>query len=919
MLDDAAVESIVHEFSATMSQLVAAAAKNELIGSFWKLSAKYEERISRLCHGPRVPLPSQLAHQGFQQRVKLHPNWHAVECDNHFITYSELDRCSNALAASLELVGVRNGTCVIIAISSGIELPVAVLSIAKLGSTIVPLDFATSDEFMRAIISSVAPVAVLTTADTLDRIQKLGIADLPITCVDMKALFEPSDIEFEANIVHEATSADPFMIACFFNSEGTLLCTPVSHATIVNVAWSLSPVVGIFARTRFLMLDTLDLALAQSLLIGCLNHGATVVMNKSEDAIRLSSIEAVVATPLEVAILSSSQRPRKLRYITLTEVPSSSALIDFWSPHATINCIFGQVETGIISHFGPPVVNSHSMSIGKPAPNSVCYVLDQDLRIVPIGVVGRLYIGGIDPSCGYMHQQIATQECFLQDPFVPGRQIFKTGEAGMLLPDGTFEIVGRSIENDDEEIQDLLAQTQQLSEKSASSTDVSTEMQSVGTDIKKAQQSADMLLRRISTKPLPVPPAVEDTPAPADNAAEPESPPKIIRILCFHGMGSNSDHMDFQLWSLGQAFQDRIEFISINLRSRYEESKRLDFEHNSGHDIPRGDARFINRLGNAILDMAKGRPREDGLPANRAAGWKPNIPTYWRYTMISARPAKNWASAFSESAHAAEHDTTSTNIQPPIVHESSLPALKLEALATKYEVDPAILVRFAWGITHYRLFRQSECVLGVLLDNGRIVPCRVSIYGNDDVKQYLKKLQSTHNTMLDFCDVSLDDLYKWVRFNVDSGERLFNTVLSFGDINDKGLETADSGLKLAFKWDRSQDDRITTTALYSSGELSHESVNHILDEFEKSLRNIVETLEQPNADGIPYCISDLTKIEPQKPKIRIVCLHGYGSHAEHTRFMVGVLSARYDRLIEFICLQSPLEATDSGNQVLQMV
>jgi acyl carrier protein len=76
------------------------------------------------------------------------------------------------------------------------------------------------------------------------------------------------------------------------------------------------------------------------------------------------------------------------------------------------------------------------------------YVLDEQLRLVPPGTPGELYIGGVGLARGYMHRPDSTAAAFVPDPFsqLPGQRLYRTGDLARYGTDGVLEFLGRADE-----------------------------------------------------------------------------------------------------------------------------------------------------------------------------------------------------------------------------------------------------------------------------------------------------------------------------------------------------------------------------------------------------------------------------------------------------------------------------------------
>ncbi|MCP4350753.1 MAG: AMP-binding protein [Desulfobacterales bacterium] len=84
-----------------------------------------------------------------------------------------------------------------------------------------------------------------------------------------------------------------------------------------------------------------------------------------------------------------------------------------------------------------------SIPIGAPISNSLTYVLDNHLNPVPVGVEGELHVSGDGISRGYMNKEELTAERFIENPFIPGEKLYKTGDISKWFPDGNIDFLGR--------------------------------------------------------------------------------------------------------------------------------------------------------------------------------------------------------------------------------------------------------------------------------------------------------------------------------------------------------------------------------------------------------------------------------------------------------------------------------------------
>ena len=103
--------------------------------------------------------------------------------------------------------------------------------------------------------------------------------------------------------------------------------------------------------------------------------------------------------------------------------------------------IYGPSEITVLSNV-QDLDGESEITVGPPTMNTQEYILDKNMNQVPIGVVGEIYIAGIQVGKGYMNRPELTAEKFLDNPFGSGK-IYKSGDIGRWTFDGKIQCLGR--------------------------------------------------------------------------------------------------------------------------------------------------------------------------------------------------------------------------------------------------------------------------------------------------------------------------------------------------------------------------------------------------------------------------------------------------------------------------------------------
>ena len=143
-------------------------------------------------------------------------------------------------------------------------------------------------------------------------------------------------------------------------------------------------------------------------------------------------------TPLPCVPSCAGAKPWRPKWSMGFQQRSRAKLYNVYGPtEATIDSTYWLCEEGSDRSVIP---------IGRPIPNARTYVVDDALRLLPIGVAGELHIGGVGVARGYLNRPELTAEKFVPDPFSaePGARLYKTGDLARYLPDGNIEFLGRA-------------------------------------------------------------------------------------------------------------------------------------------------------------------------------------------------------------------------------------------------------------------------------------------------------------------------------------------------------------------------------------------------------------------------------------------------------------------------------------------
>ncbi|KAJ1970885.1 hypothetical protein H4R33_007227, partial [Dimargaris cristalligena] len=169
-------------------------------------------------------------------------------------------------------------------------------------------------------------------------------------------------------------------------------------------------------------------------------HGGTLVVPGDNILEDMRTITSGTFVPSFVARLDPNDYPN-LELIGLAGEPITPEIQSNWAHRCRMINYYGPSEATIYSH-SIEIGSDDDITIGQPIHNTFCFIVDDQLQLVPVGVPGELLIGGIGLARGYQNLPELTQTKFIPNPHGPGR-VYRTGDQARWLANGSIDFLGR--------------------------------------------------------------------------------------------------------------------------------------------------------------------------------------------------------------------------------------------------------------------------------------------------------------------------------------------------------------------------------------------------------------------------------------------------------------------------------------------
>lgn len=386
----------------------------------------------------------------FERQVKQNPKSTALTFRNRNWTFEELKLASDKLASILiHHQGIDKNDLIGLMMNRSDQMIIALLAILKTGSGYVPLDPNYPLDRLHYMIYDSNIKLVLTESTLLHLTEG---CDKAYFCYDGD---DSLDIDLNAYPIDvNVKGGQPTFVIYTSGSSGNPKGILIRHHNITNsILWSIDYFNPEGKYTTFsstsINFDLSALEIYQSLGSG----GHLIIGESVFDLVEnnnIPPIDLLFGVPSTIRELVNLKAiPKTSKMVSMGGEALDRQLVNeiYQLEHVqVVNNMYGPSETSIIATNAPLDRNSSTIPpIGKPLQNIRMYVLNEALEPNPIGTIGELYISGLNVADeGYLNNPEKSQLVFMEDPFVKGDRMYKTGDLGRRLNDGNISFVGRS-------------------------------------------------------------------------------------------------------------------------------------------------------------------------------------------------------------------------------------------------------------------------------------------------------------------------------------------------------------------------------------------------------------------------------------------------------------------------------------------
>jgi len=392
----------------------------------------------------------QCVHELFEAQAARTPDVIALTYEQEMLTYAQLNTRANRIAHWLqEYGGVKPDKLVGMCVERSLDAVIALLGILKAGGAYVPLDPAFPRERLAQILEDSQPEVMITQPATERMVSSYAKHTLSLDAsLSLLSRDNPSSDVQSHNLAYVMFTT---------GSTGRSKGVQIEHRAVANFLESMAREPGLTADDTLVAVTTFSFDIAGLEIFLPLTMGARVVIASRDvvldgralrDLLEASNATVMQATPITWRMILESgwQGRLGLKILCGGEAMPPDLARELIPRCSSLWNMYGPTETTIWSTVTHVTSTESRIPIGRPIANTQVYIVDRELREVPVGGTGELLIGGIGLARGYLNNPELTAERFIPDPFSQNKdaRLYKTGDLCRCRHDGVIEFLGRN-------------------------------------------------------------------------------------------------------------------------------------------------------------------------------------------------------------------------------------------------------------------------------------------------------------------------------------------------------------------------------------------------------------------------------------------------------------------------------------------
>ncbi|MBL6449344.1 amino acid adenylation domain-containing protein [Fulvivirga sp. 29W222] len=399
--------------------------------------------IDRFCKGPVIEWNDDHFIPLWQKTVETYPNRLVVSTANHAFTYAEVNNQALKLASYLS-ESVKKESVVGLVLPRNEMMVIGMIGCMMSKVTYTPVEPGNpaqrSERFFKNIGCDLLIVSKATRVQ-VETVRSVNLEDIVAGQTEAPELpqvqYDPEDTCY---ILHTSGSTG--------NPKGVA----VSHKAVGNYIqyfksfFSLMPD-DVVLQQASVSFDTSVEEIFPILITG----GRVHILEERRDVqlmqktIEEEKVTILSTTPLVLKMLGDKPDFSSLRtVISGGDVLQPDHFKGYLQNGVDVYNTYGPTEATVCCTYHKVVPAGSTIPIGRPVANTSVYILDKYMNWQPIGIEGDIYIGGVGLAKGYINNPDATRASFVENPFQPGTELYKTGDIGKLNSVGEIEYTGRS-------------------------------------------------------------------------------------------------------------------------------------------------------------------------------------------------------------------------------------------------------------------------------------------------------------------------------------------------------------------------------------------------------------------------------------------------------------------------------------------